>query len=44
MVQALREGLGPRLPIRCRADEVALLAEEVDGTWARRDSFPLRGR
>lgn len=43
MVRALREGLGPRLPIRCRADEVALLAEEVDRTWARRDAFALRG-
>jgi 2'-5' RNA ligase len=43
MVRELREGLGPRLPIRCRADEVVLLAEEVDGMWARRWAFPLRG-
>jgi 2'-5' RNA ligase len=43
MVRELREGLGPRLPIRCRADEVVLLAEDVDGTWARRGAFPLRG-
>ena len=41
MVQELREGLGPRLPIRCRADEVVLLAEEADGTWGRRHGFPL---
>jgi 2'-5' RNA ligase len=43
MVRTLRERLGPRLPIRCRADEVVLLAEEGDGTWARRGAFPLRG-
>lgn len=43
MVRTLRERLGPRLPIRCRADEVVLLAEEAEGTWARRAAFPLRG-
>jgi hypothetical protein len=43
MVRELRNVLGPRLPIRCRADEVVLLAEDVDGTWARRGAFPLRG-
>jgi 2'-5' RNA ligase len=43
MVRELREGLGPRLPIRCRAEQVVLLAEDVDGTWARRAAFPLRG-
>jgi hypothetical protein len=43
MVRELRKVLGPRLPIRCRADEVVLLAEDVDGTWARRGAFPLRG-
>jgi hypothetical protein len=43
MVRELREGLGPQLPIRCRADEVVLLAEDADGTWAWRGAFPLRG-
>ena len=43
MVRELREGLGPRLPIRCRAEEVVLLGEEPDGTWARREAFPLDG-
>ncbi len=43
MVRELREGLGPRLPIRCRADEVVLLGEKPDGTWARREAFPLDG-
>ena len=43
MVRELREGLGPRLPIRCRADELVLLAEEPDGTWGRREAFPLDG-
>jgi 2'-5' RNA ligase len=43
MVRALREGLGPRLPIRCRADELVLLVEERDGTWARRQAFRLDG-
>ena len=41
MVRELRETLGPRLPIHCRADELVLLAEEPDGTWARREAFPL---
>ena len=41
MVRELRENLGPRLPIHCRADELVLLAEEPDGTWARREAFPL---
>ena len=43
MVRELRENLGPRLPIRCRADELVLLGEEPDGTWARREAFPLGG-
>ena len=43
MVRTLRERLGPRLPIRCRADEVVILTEEAEGTWARREAFPLRG-
>jgi hypothetical protein len=43
MVRELRENLGPRLPIRCRADELVLLGEEPGGTWARREAFPLVG-
>jgi len=43
MVRALREGLGPRLPIRCRAAELVLLAEEADGTWARRAALSFDG-
>jgi len=43
MARELREGLGPRLPIRCRADELVLLEEERDGTWSRRQAFPLDG-
>jgi 2'-5' RNA ligase len=43
MVRALREDLGPRLPIRCRAAELVLLAEQEAGTWARREAFPFRG-
>ena len=43
VVRTLREGLGPRLPIRCRAAELVLLAEEADGTWARRAAIPFEG-
>jgi 2'-5' RNA ligase len=43
MVRELRVGLGPTLPIRCRAGEVVLLGEGVDGMWTRRGSFPLHG-
>jgi 2'-5' RNA ligase len=43
MVRALREGLGPQLPIRCRVDELVLLEEAADGTWARRQAFPFDG-
>ena len=43
MVRELREGLGPRLPIRCRAAELVLLGEGTDGTWARREAFPFEG-
>lgn len=42
-MRELREGLFPRLPIRCRADEVVLFEEEPDGTWARREAFSLDG-
>lgn len=43
MVRELHAGLGPRLPVRCRADEVVLLGEKPDGTWMRRGAFLLRG-
>jgi 2'-5' RNA ligase len=43
MVRELRERLGPRLPIRCRADEVVLVGEQANGTWVRHGVFPLRG-
>jgi len=43
MVRELRAGLGPQLPIRCRAGEVTLLAERLDGAWATRATFPLGG-
>jgi len=43
MVRQLRAGLGPQLPIRCRAGEVTLLAERLDGDWATRATFPLGG-
>jgi 2'-5' RNA ligase len=43
MVRELREGLGPRLPIRCHAAELVLLAEGADGTWARREAIPFDG-
>ena len=44
MVRELQGVLGPRLPIRCRSDEVVLLCEGAGGTWARRAAFPLLGR
>lgn len=44
MVRELRESLGPRLPIRCRATGLVLLAERADGTWARQDAIPFDGR
>ena len=43
MVRELREGLGPRLPIRCRAEEVVLVGEQANGTWMRSEAFPLQG-
>jgi hypothetical protein len=43
MVRELREGLGPRLPIRCHAAELVLLAEGADGTWSRREAIPFDG-
>jgi 2'-5' RNA ligase len=44
MLDELRARLGPKLPIRCRADEVVLVGEQADGRWERRASFPLDGR
>lgn len=43
MVRELRERLGPRLPIRCRAVDVALVGELGDGTWLTRATFPFEG-
>jgi 2'-5' RNA ligase len=43
MARELRERLGPRLPIRCRADEVVLVGEQANGMWVRHEAFPLRG-
>ena len=41
MLEKLRAGLGPSLPIACRADGVTMLVEGVDGTWARGHMFPF---
>ncbi len=43
MAGELRAGLGPRLPIRCRAAEVTLLEEHPGGTWATRSTFAFEG-
>jgi 2'-5' RNA ligase len=43
MVRELRERLGPRLPIRCRAEEVVLVVEQANGMWVRHGGFPLGG-
>lgn len=43
MVRELRERLGPRLPVRCRAVEVSLVGERADGTWLVRHAFPFAG-
>jgi len=43
MVRELRKGLGPRLPIRCHARDVALVGELSNGNWMTRASFPLEG-
>jgi hypothetical protein len=44
MLTELRTGLGPLLPIACRAAAVALLVEQADGTWRPGPAFPLEGR
>jgi 2'-5' RNA ligase len=43
MVRALREGLGTQLPIRCRATELVLLAEGMDGRWAQQEAISFEG-
>jgi hypothetical protein len=43
MLASLRDGLGPALPIACRAEAVTLLVEQADGTWRRGPVFPLGG-
>ena len=40
---AAERELVPALPLSFRVDALALLAEEVDGTWSSADSFPLAG-
>jgi 2'-5' RNA ligase len=44
MVRELRAGLGARLPVPCRAEEVSLVGERADGSWVERGAFPLQGR
>jgi 2'-5' RNA ligase len=41
MARELRAGLGPQLPIRCRAAGLTLLEERPDGTWGARATFPF---
>jgi 2'-5' RNA ligase len=43
MARELRAGLGPQLPIRCRAAELTLLGERPDGAWATLAAFPFEG-
>jgi len=40
---ALRDGLGPSLPLACRAEAATLLVEQADGTWAGGPAFPFEG-
>jgi 2'-5' RNA ligase len=44
LLRELRAELEPQLPIRCHATELALLAEQPDGTWQTHATFPLEGR
>jgi 2'-5' RNA ligase len=44
MVRELRDGLGPSLPIHCRAVEVALVGELPNGAWVVRETFPFGDR
>jgi 2'-5' RNA ligase len=41
ILDELRAGLWPALPIRCEARAVALLEEGADGTWSTRAELPL---
>jgi 2'-5' RNA ligase len=43
MVDDLRARLAGRLPIPCRAVEVALVGEGPEGVWVTREVFPLAG-
>ena len=43
MARELRAGLGPQLPIRCRAAELTLLEERPDQSWATRATFLFEG-
>jgi 2'-5' RNA ligase len=43
LLRQLRAELEPRLPIRCRATKLALLAEQPDETWRTHATFPLEG-
>jgi 2'-5' RNA ligase superfamily len=43
MARELRERLGPRLPIGCRAEEVVLVGENANGMWVRHEAFPFLG-
>ena len=43
MLAELRDGLGPSLPLACRAEAATLLVEQADGTWARGTAFPFEG-
>ena len=43
MLAELRDGLGPSLPLACRAEAATLLVEQADGTWAGGPAFPFEG-
>jgi 2'-5' RNA ligase len=43
MLAELRDGLGPSLPLACRAEAATLLVEQAYGTWARGPAFPFEG-
>jgi 2'-5' RNA ligase len=43
MLDEVRQALGPRLPIRCRATSIDLLQQRDDQSWLLRERFPLAG-
>ena len=43
VLEELRAGLGPLLPIRCEARAATLLEERDDRTWAVHTRFPFEG-